>query len=184
MINSKTQTRGSSNMRCPKCDYVRTPYDLAPHGECPRCGIVYAKYENLIEKESHSYPKREPTPEKSSRHAFIILGAIILVFCLVPVYFFLVDKPTVNDSQPISTENTRVTLLSTTRCGYCKLAKNYLDKHNIDYIELDVEQSVEGRRLYNELNGRGVPIILIGDTRINGYNEEMLKQALQKEKLQ
>jgi len=183
-MNSRIQTRGSSSKRCPKCDYVRTANDLAPDGECPMCGIVYAKYENRAEKESHFSPKREHISEKSSRPTFILFGTIILIFCLVPVYFFLVDKPAGDDSQPISTEDTQVILLSTTRCGYCKLAKNYLDKHSIDYLELDVEQSAEGRRLYNELKGRGVPIILIGDTRINGYDEEMLKQALQKENLQ
>lgn len=29
---------------CPKCEYERTPADTAPDYECPRCGIVYAKY--------------------------------------------------------------------------------------------------------------------------------------------
>jgi glutaredoxin len=76
-----------------------------------------------------------------------------------------------------------VILLTTARCGFCKLAKNYLDKHDILYTELDVEQSEKGRRLYEELNGRGVPIILIGDTRIDGYSEETLREALQKENL-
>jgi glutaredoxin len=219
---------------------VRTPNDLAPHNECPRCGIIYAKYENRVEKETHSYPKHESIQEKSSSPALKVMGALFFVCCFVTVYFVLVPKPisdiskstnnapkstsdipemtnnvpnptsdvpeettnnvpnpTSNIPEPIndapkptndlpkrnSTKDTQVTLLSTTRCGYCKLAKNYLDKHNINYIELDVEQSEEGRRLYNELNGRGVPIILIGDTRINGYDEEILKQVLQKENL-
>lgn len=29
---------------CPKCGYTRQPEDAAPEYECPRCGIVYAKY--------------------------------------------------------------------------------------------------------------------------------------------
>ncbi len=29
---------------CPKCNYTRQPSDTAPDYECPRCGIVYAKY--------------------------------------------------------------------------------------------------------------------------------------------
>jgi glutaredoxin len=159
------------------------PSDLMPHSECPRCGIIYAKHENRTEKESHFSPKREQTSEKSNLPMFLLLGTIILIFCFVPVYFFLINKPAGDESQPNLTKDIQVTLLSTTRCGYCKLAKNYLEKHSIDYIEWDVEQSEEGRNFYNELNGRGVPIILIGDTRINGYDEEMLKQALQKENL-
>lgn len=30
---------------CPKCQYVRQPSDTAPDYECPRCGIIYAKYD-------------------------------------------------------------------------------------------------------------------------------------------
>ncbi len=29
---------------CPQCGYGRQPKDLAPDYECPRCGIIYAKY--------------------------------------------------------------------------------------------------------------------------------------------
>lgn len=36
---------------CPKCGHKRRPTDTAPDYECPRCGIVYAKYlEALHEK--------------------------------------------------------------------------------------------------------------------------------------
>lgn len=30
---------------CGKCGYKRRPEDLAPDYECPRCGIVYAKFD-------------------------------------------------------------------------------------------------------------------------------------------
>jgi hypothetical protein len=30
---------------CPKCGYQRLPNDADPYLECPRCGIVFAKYE-------------------------------------------------------------------------------------------------------------------------------------------
>ena len=29
---------------CPKCGYTRQAHDTAPDGECPRCGIVFAKF--------------------------------------------------------------------------------------------------------------------------------------------
>lgn len=31
-------------MRCPKCSYERQPTDTVPEGECPTCGIIYAKF--------------------------------------------------------------------------------------------------------------------------------------------
>src|SRR4051812_32754821 len=29
---------------CPKCGYQRLPKDMDPYLECPRCGIVFAKF--------------------------------------------------------------------------------------------------------------------------------------------
>jgi hypothetical protein len=29
---------------CPKCGYLRQPSDSAPEFECPKCGVIYAKY--------------------------------------------------------------------------------------------------------------------------------------------
>ena len=34
---------------CPKCAYQRQESDSAPDYECPKCGIVYAKYESITE---------------------------------------------------------------------------------------------------------------------------------------
>ena len=41
---------------CPQCSYQRQPKDLAPDYECPRCGIIYAKYKP---------PEPKPAPEES-----------------------------------------------------------------------------------------------------------------------
>ena len=32
-------------MKCPKCSYLRLAADTTPSYECPKCGVVYAKYE-------------------------------------------------------------------------------------------------------------------------------------------
>ncbi|MDX9717244.1 MAG: hypothetical protein RBT67_07715 [Thauera sp.] len=38
-------------MQCPKCGYVRQESDAAPDYECPRCGIVYAKFNKSLSPE-------------------------------------------------------------------------------------------------------------------------------------
>lgn len=37
---------------CPKCNYSRQPADTAPAYECPRCGIIYAKFDQAAELRS------------------------------------------------------------------------------------------------------------------------------------
>lgn len=35
-------------MECPKCHYVRKCTDAAPDYECPKCGIIYAKFDSAV----------------------------------------------------------------------------------------------------------------------------------------
>lgn len=35
-------------MECPKCHYVRKASDTAPDYECPKCGIIYAKFDSAV----------------------------------------------------------------------------------------------------------------------------------------
>lgn len=65
----------------------------------------------------------------------------------------------------------KVILYSTTWCGYCTRARNFFRKNNIPFTEYDVEKSARGKRDYQKLNGRGVPIILVGKRRLNGFNK-------------
>jgi glutaredoxin len=63
----------------------------------------------------------------------------------------------------------KVIIYTTTWCGVCKKAKSYFKAHDIPYQEYDVESSEKGRRDYKKLKGRGVPIILVGNRRMNGF---------------
>jgi glutaredoxin len=72
-----------------------------------------------------------------------------------------------------------ITMLSTTWCNVCKKAKAWLSARGIAYTELDVEHDEDGKKLYQELNGKGVPIILVGKQRMNGFGEARMQQMLQ-----
>ena len=61
-------------------------------------------------------------------------------------------------------------MYSTSWCGYCKKAALHFRKNNIPFTEHDIEKSEQAAKEYKKLNGRGVPIILIGDQRMNGFN--------------
>ena len=71
----------------------------------------------------------------------------------------------------VSASDRKVVLYTTQRCGYCKKAKQFLGRHNIAYREYDVETSSKGKRDFKRLNGQGVPIILVGKQRMDGFSE-------------
>ena len=65
--------------------------------------------------------------------------------------------------------STRVVMYSTEWCGSCKKAKRYFRKNKIPFHEYDIEKTEKGRRDFASLNGTGIPIILVGSKRMNGF---------------
>ena len=63
-----------------------------------------------------------------------------------------------------------VIMYSTSWCGYCKKARKHFERNNIPYQEYDIEKSKKAAKDYKRLNGRGVPVILIGKQRMNGFS--------------
>lgn len=67
-------------------------------------------------------------------------------------------------------KNRHVVMYSTTWCGVCKSARKYFQANDIPFSEYDVETTERGRTDFARLQGRGVPIILIGDKRMDGFS--------------
>lgn len=64
----------------------------------------------------------------------------------------------------------QVVIYTAAWCGVCRQAKRYFQQQGVHYQEFDVEKSPKGRRDYARLKGTGVPIILVGQTRMNGFS--------------
>ena len=71
-----------------------------------------------------------------------------------------------------------VTMFATSWCPYCRKAREYFSAHNIPFTELDVEKSDEAKQRYRAIGGKGVPVILVGEQRLNGFSEQRLAQLL------
>ena len=71
-----------------------------------------------------------------------------------------------------------VIMYTTSRCGYCVKAKSFFQQHGIGFTEYNVDQSAAALKQFQELNGRGVPLIFIGDKRIAGFNEAAIRMTL------
>ena len=71
-----------------------------------------------------------------------------------------------------------ITMYVTAWCPYCRKAREFLARRGIAYRELDIEKSPAARAEYDRLGGRGVPLILVGEKRMQGYREETLARLL------
>jgi glutaredoxin len=73
----------------------------------------------------------------------------------------------------------RVRIYTTSWCGYCKKAKAQLAARRVPFDEIDVETSDSGQREFASLGGRGVPVILVGGQRMDGFDAGRLDAMLQ-----
>lgn len=75
---------------------------------------------------------------------------------------------------------TKVVVFGTSWCPHCADARAYLRKQNVKFADLDIEKNTTAEAQYKELKGEGVPTILIGNRRIQGFNQDAIETALQK----
>lgn len=72
----------------------------------------------------------------------------------------------------------RVVMYSTARCPACTRAKAYFAKKGVPYEERDLDRSPEARDAFQKLGGRGVPLIMVGNERMDGFSSDRLDQLL------
>jgi len=64
----------------------------------------------------------------------------------------------------------QVVMYATSWCPYCEQARQYFRQRGIPYVEHDIENDAAARRDYRAFGGRGVPLILVGRRRMNGFS--------------
>ena len=111
-----------------------------------------------------------------------ILKKFLLILLVVVVYqnWGKIER-VFNPSQGVSEQvraRANVVLYSTEWCGYCKQTRRFLDSKGIPFKEYDIEKSPEGRKAYEALGGRGIPLIDVNGTIIRGFSEEAILAAL------
>jgi glutaredoxin len=65
----------------------------------------------------------------------------------------------------------RVIMYATSWCGYCKKARNYFEKNRVRYVEYDIEKNPRAKEEFDRLGGKGVPLIVVGRTKMRGFSE-------------
>jgi glutaredoxin len=75
----------------------------------------------------------------------------------------------------------RVILYSLSTCGYCKQARELLDKQNVAYVERVIDTSATAKKEAAELGIKAVPVLLIGDYSVKGYDHAQWLDLLKSE---
>jgi mycoredoxin len=108
----------------------------------------------------------------SGKTLLVLLAAIVAM-----MFFSHKAQPDKNDPR-LNTGNDGIVLLSAQWCGYCKALRASLTAHSVPFREIDVETSSEGQRAYRSLRGSGIPITVIGQRVVYGYDVQRVDELL------
>ncbi|MGG4493688.1 glutaredoxin family protein [Brevibacillus reuszeri] len=67
---------------------------------------------------------------------------------------------------------------SSTNCSFCKQLKTYLTEQNISFEERNIDEKEEYGQELSRLGVMSVPLTVIGDKQILGFNPNRIKKAL------
>ncbi|PNS09833.1 glutaredoxin family protein [Solilutibacter silvestris] len=81
-------------------------------------------------------------------------------------------------SDVYSKSNAQVVIFSTSTCPHCRDAKRLLGALGVTYRDFVIDQDSDAKGRFKVLNGDGVPLLFIGDRRILGFREGVIRDAL------
>lgn len=105
-----------------------------------------------------------------------ILAVVLLAVVVWRLLHVEVDALAAGDISP----GDDIVFFSAPWCGYCDQARAYFDAQALDYREIDIEASSANQRLFQQVNGRGVPLVFIGERRLAGFSSVAYEQALER----
>ena len=74
-----------------------------------------------------------------------------------------------------------ITIYTTPSCVYCKVAKEYFRKNNLEYKEINVVADETAQQEMIKKSGQmGVPVIEVNGKIIIGFNQREFEKALKK----
>ncbi len=73
----------------------------------------------------------------------------------------------------------KITIYSTPTCHFCHMTKDFLKEKGIGFTDYDVAHDLAKRQEMIQKSGQmGVPVILVGDELIIGFDKERLVSTL------
>jgi glutaredoxin len=82
------------------------------------------------------------------------------------------------DSDQYGISKSSVVLYETDSCPYCIKARRFLKSNHVDYKSRNVGKNKSAQKEFKKLGGRGVPMILVDDKRLTGWNQSKLRRML------
>lgn len=74
----------------------------------------------------------------------------------------------------------KVKVYTSSTCPYCVMAKEYLAEKGVEFEEKNVQTDKEARQELMKMGYTGVPVVVIGEEEIVGFDKAKIDEALGK----
>ena len=138
-------------MNCPKCGYTRKLKETVPEGQCPSCGIYYAKV-NTTASPASGPGKMVPAQAGNSWKFAMVLVAAAAVAGLVavsPASQWLRGTPAGRDAssaqamptrlRDVDFSRARIVMYSLTDCEYCAELRHKFEDNRVPFTEYFID---------------------------------------------
>lgn len=71
-----------------------------------------------------------------------------------------------------------IVLFTHSRCPWCPRAREILVAEGLPFREFEIDTSSEARALFHDLGDNAVPVMIVGDRKISGFRESVLRETL------
>jgi glutaredoxin len=75
-------------------------------------------------------------------------------------------------------ESVPILVYSASWCNACNELKDYLSNNNIQYNNIDIDEDKSAMKRLGEVGLTGIPVIIIKDNLIQGFNQKLLDKYL------
>lgn len=72
----------------------------------------------------------------------------------------------------------KIDIYTSETCSYCHAAKDYLSANNINFTEYNITKDSQARKALIKKGYMSVPLIIIDDHEISGFDREKLSHIL------
>lgn len=102
---------------------------------------------------------------------------LALMVCFAVPGLALAEARTPPPDDVTATDRPAVTLYVQDGCGYCARARQLLEARGVAYTERNIAHA-EANADWRALGGQGVPLLTVGETRVQGFDQTRIEAAL------
>lgn len=82
-----------------------------------------------------------------------------------------------NHRELLAQADAQILLFSLSTCPYCKQAREWLQSNQLPFKELVIDQSVDAKRIFDQLDEPALPVLVTRDRLVRGFSASAYAEA-------